>query len=144
MTPDVNLLVAAFREDHSHHAAAMHWLVHALGEAERGARFSLLPMVAAGFVRLATHPKVFPDPAPPARAWDFLDALLRSPGVEMLQLGPEWPAFGSLCRSRNLAGNDVPDAWIAAAVRATGEHLVTFDRDFSRLLDRSEHTLLKG
>ena len=34
-------------------------------------------------------------------------------------------------------------AWIAMAARRHTAHLVTFDRDFARLLDRHEYTLLK-
>jgi predicted nucleic acid-binding protein len=37
----------------------------------------------------------------------------------------------------------VPDAWAAAAVVQLGEHLVSFDRDFRKLLSRSQFTLLK-
>ena len=39
-------------------------------------------------------------------------------------------------------GNDVPDAWLAAAVTHQGEHLVSFDRDFRKLLGRGQFTLL--
>ncbi len=143
MTPDVNVLVAASRADHVHHAAAASWLREARHEAQRGRRLDLLPMVAAGFLRLVTHPKVFPDPTPSKLALDFVDTLLQSPGVGMTTLGEEWPAVHQLCRSKSLAGNAIPDAWIAATVKSKGLHLVTFDRDFSRLLDSSDFTLLR-
>lgn len=143
MTPDVNVLIAAHREDHEHHRTALEWLERALDHAERGARLFLLPMVIAGFTRLVTHPKVFPEPTPVAFAVDFVEAVLTAPGVQIAALGPEWPGFARLCRDRGLAGNTIPDAWIAAATRAAGLHLVTFDRDFSRLLDSCEFTLLK-
>ena len=35
-----------------------------------------------------------------------------------------------------------PDAWIAASVRFTQDHLVTFDLGFLRLLSRNELTIL--
>lgn len=41
-----------------------------------------------------------------------------------------------------LTGNDLPDAWLSAAVAHLGEHLVSFDRDFRKLLGRSQFTLL--
>lgn len=144
MTPDVNVLLAAFRADHAHHAIARPWLETGLALADHGGRWTLLPMVAADFVRLVTHPKVFPDPAPAALACDFVEAILACPGVEMARSGAEWNSFSSLCRDRDLAGKGVPNAWIAAAVRTLGEHLVTLDRDFATLLDRSEFTLLKA
>lgn len=31
MTPDINVLVAAFRRDHQHHAVALQWLDGARG-----------------------------------------------------------------------------------------------------------------
>jgi predicted nucleic acid-binding protein len=46
------------------------------------------------------------------------------------------------CTEHDLTGNGVPDAWIAAAVHANHEHLVTFDRGFARLLARRELTIL--
>ncbi len=78
-----------------------------------------------------------------ADAISFIDALLSVPGVEVSELGREWPTLRQLCIDQALSANDVPDAWIAAAVRATGSHLVTFDRGFSRLLGRSELTVLQ-
>lgn len=142
MTPDVNVLVAASRSDHPHHAVALGWLRGALADCARGARFSLLPMVAAGAVRLVTHPRVFTAPTPTADALAFVRAVREAPGVEAPPLGTEWDRFADLCRAHGLQGNAVPDAWIAAAVREHHEHLVTFDRGFRRLLDPADLTLL--
>ena len=52
MTPDVNVLVAASRTDHPHHALARDWLEDALGASSTGAAFTLMPMVVASFLRL--------------------------------------------------------------------------------------------
>jgi hypothetical protein len=41
-----------------------------------------------------------------------------------------------------LRGNAVSDAWIASAVRLTGNHLVTFDPGFTHLLSKGELTIL--
>lgn len=144
MTPDVNVLVAAFHADHVHHGPARSWLTAALAKCAEGARLGLLPMVCTSFVRIVTHPKVFSKPAPPHAATAFVDALLTVPGCEWLELAAEWPAFASLCAAKKLAGNAVQDGWIAMAVRRHAEHLVTFDKDFSSLLDRREFTLLKA
>jgi predicted nucleic acid-binding protein len=64
MTPDINVLVAASRADHVHHRVARRWLDEALAAAASGARFDVLPMVIASFLRLVTHHRVFPDPTP--------------------------------------------------------------------------------
>ncbi|WP_186407537.1 hypothetical protein [Candidatus Accumulibacter aalborgensis] len=45
-------------------------------------------------------------------------------------------------RREQLSANDIPDAWLAAAVIQLGEHLVTFDADFKKLLGRTQVTVL--
>ena len=143
MTPDVNVLVAASRSDHPHHKPALRWLEDAVADAAAGRGLLLLPPVVASFLRLVTHPKIFVAPTPIADAVAFVDALLALPGVRMPEIGAEWPRLRDLCVAKNLAANDVPDAWLAAAVRELGDHLVTFDAGFRRLLCRAEFSLLK-
>lgn len=144
MTPDVNILVAASRSDHPHHAVARTWLEGALAAAESGAALTLMPMVVASVLRLVTSPKVFVQPTPIADAVDFIDAILAMPGVRLASLGPEWSKLRQLCVDKQLGGNDLPDAWLAAAVEQLGEHLVSFDRDFKKLLGRARFTLLQA
>lgn len=143
MTPDVNVLVAASRSDHPHHAIARTWLENALSAAEAGASFTLMPMVIASLLRLVTSPKIFVQPTPISDAVGFVDAILAMPGVQLASLGPEWPKLRQLCLEKQLAGNDLPDGWLAAAVDHHAEHLVSFDRDFKKLLARTRFTLLQ-
>lgn len=143
MTPDVNVLVAASRSDHPHHAVARAWLEDAIAAAKGGASFNLMPMVLASLLRLVTSPKIFVQPTPMPDAVRFVDAILSAPGVKLASVGPEWPKLRQLCLEKNLAGNDLPDGWLAAAVDQNAEHLVTFDGDFKRLLPRSRLTHLK-
>jgi len=142
MTPDANVLVAASRSDHPHHAVARPWLEQAVGAAAAGAAFTLMPMVAASFLRLVTSPKIFREPTPTEDAVAFIDALLAMPGVQLAPLGPEWQRLRTLCLTKQLSGNALPDAWLAAATSHLGEHLVSFDRDFKKLLGRAEFTWL--
>lgn len=72
----------------------------------------------------------------------FVDAVLKAPGVERAALDAEWPALRKLCADKALGANDIPDAWLAAAVIHQGEHLVSFDGDFKRLLSRAQFTRL--
>ena len=143
MTPDVNVVVAASRSDHPHHAVARSWLEDAVAAAEAGASLTLMPMVLTSFLRLVTSPKIFKAPTPMEDALTFVDALLDSPGVHLAPLGPEWPKLRQLCIDKQLNGNDLPDAWLSAAVVHLGEHLISFDRDFRKLLGRGQFTLLK-
>jgi toxin-antitoxin system PIN domain toxin len=144
VTPDVNVLVAAFRRDHAHHTVALNWLQHARTScAEGSATLTLLPMVVVGFLRLVTNSRVFIDPDAIEDAVTFVDALLSSPGIELQASGTEWPLLREKLLTTNLHGNDVTDAWIAAATEALSEHLVTFDSDFKGLLPARDVTVLE-
>lgn len=142
MTPDVNVLIAASRSDHPHHKIAFAVLSEAVAACTDGASLKLMPMVVASFLRLVTNPKIFVQPTPVNDAIGFVDALVAVPGIEVPTLGAEWPIFRQLCIEQDLTANDIPDAWLAAAVIHFGEHLVTFDADFKKLLRRTQVTVL--
>ena len=142
MTPDVNVLIAASRSDHPYHNAAYACIEEAIAACAEGGSVKLMPLVAASFLRLVTNAKIFVRPTPVEDAVGFLDALLAVPGVAMPSLGTEWPMLRQLCIEKKLAANDIPDAWLAAAVIQLGEHLVTFDADFKKLLRRTQVTVL--
>lgn len=114
----------------------------AMLDAADGASLRLMPMVVASFLRLVTNPKIFVQPTPVADAMNFLDALLGVPGIDVPSLGAEWPIFRQSCLERKLVANSIPDAWLAACVIQLGEHLVTFDTDFRKLLNRTQVTVL--
>jgi toxin-antitoxin system PIN domain toxin len=143
MTPDVNVLLAAARGDHPHHAVARAWLEAALRDAPTGTTLSIQPMVIASFLRLVTSPRIFVEPTPIEAAVGFVDALLAAPGVALGTHGPEWPVLRTMCVENGLIGNALPDAWLAAATIEQREHLVSFDRDFARLLGRRSFTRLR-
>jgi uncharacterized protein len=144
MTPDVNILLAAARSDHSHHKVASTWLHQAVKAASRGTPLLLQGMVIASFLRLATHPKIFNEPTPIAAALLFIDSLLGMPGIVQPELKAEWMDLHKLCKENCLSANDIPDAWLAAAVICQNDHLVSFDAGFKRLLPRSRFTHLKS
>jgi predicted nucleic acid-binding protein len=84
MTPNMTVLVAASRSDHPHHPVAIRWLDDALDACALGQGLALLPMVAAGFLRVVTHPRLFMEPTPLAAAQEFLAAVLAVDGVALL------------------------------------------------------------
>ena len=53
-------------------------------------------------------------------------------------------ACGNFASRKQLKGNAVPDVWLAAATIYLGEHLVSFDRSFRKLIGRSQFTLLEA
>lgn len=142
MTPDVNVLVAASRSDHPHHRLAHAWLQDTLAACATGTSFTLLPFVVVSFLRLVTHPKIFTHPTPVKEAVDFVDAVLAVAGANMPAVGAEWPLLRQLCLDKTLKADSLPDAWLAAAVTQLGEHLVTFDAEFKKLLRRERVTVL--
>ena len=142
MTPDVNVLIAASRSDHPHHKIAYTCLDEAVVACAIGSSLKIMPMVAASFLRLATHAKIFAKPTPMKNASAFIDMLLTMPGVEMPSVSIEWSVLRQLCLAKKLRANDIPNAWLAATVIHLGEHLVTFDADFKKLLGRTQVTIL--
>ncbi len=143
MTPDVNVLVAAFRADHAHHDAAYGWINEARQNCAQGNEtLTLLPMVVTAFLRLVTNPRVFSETDSIEEAISFVDVLLDTPGVVLEDCGKEWPLLRDKLLTQGLHGNLVTDAWIAATVETCCEHLVTFDTDFKRLLPARDFTLL--
>jgi toxin-antitoxin system PIN domain toxin len=144
VTPDVNVMIAAFRPDHPRHDVAREWLEQVRSScAEGSASLTLLPMVVVGFLRLVTNPRIFVNPDSIDVAVTFVDVLIGSPGVDFHGNAAEWPLLREKLLGRRLKGNSVTDAWIAAATEALSEHLVTFDRDFKGLLPTRDLTVLE-
>ncbi len=81
-------------------------------------------------------------PTPVKEAVAFVDALLSVPGVDMPEVGAEWPLLRHFCLEKQIKSNSVPDAWLTATIMQLGEHLVTFDADFKKLLRRERLTVL--
>ena len=137
MLPDTNVLVAAYRADHPHHMAAVDWLEPSLNAGKDG-QLLMLPMpVISGFVRLVTNAKIFPDASSSSHAIEFIDWLLDHSCVRVLSETSEWPEFRNLVLGKQLAGNHIPVAWLAALSLSLSENFVTFDKGFRQLLPRS-------
>lgn len=103
-------------------------------------------LVLSGFVRVATHPRIFSPPAPVDRALAFATALRMQPNAVLLTPGPRhWEIFERLCLAAGAKGNLVADAYLAALAIETGSDWITSDRDFSRFPGlRWRHPLAEG
>jgi len=132
LVPDVNVLLAAFRPGHPHHAPALGVLSAAHAGAPGAPVLGLADLALASVLRLATNPRVFPDPDDPADVLDYLDALVQPPAVLLTGSPGTWRRFASLCREQGLRGNAVPDAHLASLALEHRAELVTFDRGFAR------------
>ncbi len=127
---DVDVLVHAFHEGSPDHRAHREWLLATVASDEP---FGLSELVLSGFVRVATHPRVFDPPAPVGDALAFADALRSQPNaIVVAPGGRHWEIFERLCLAAGAKGNLVPDAYLAALAIESGCEWITSDRDFSR------------
>ena len=128
-SPDVNVLVSAFREDAVHHERCRRWLVGALAGREQ---LGLSELVLSGVLRVLTHARIFQPPTPSEAAIEFVDSLLTQPGSTTLRPGNgHWRIFRGMAGSLRLTGNRLPDAYHAALAIEHGCEWVTLDRGFS-------------
>lgn len=127
---DVNVVLAAFRADHTHHPVARPWLDATL---EAGTGILIPDFVWIGFVRLVTNTHIFEVPSTPAEAFDFVDAVCAAPsyaGVPGLTGGLS--VFRDTVLDSDAWGNLVPDAYLASIARTYAVPVASFDRDFRR------------
>ena len=128
-SPDVNVLVSAFREDAVHHERCRRWLVEAMSGRDR---VGLSELVLGGVLRVLTHPRIFNPPSPGAAAIAFVDALLAQPASTPLRPGGgHWRIFRGMSATLRLTGNRLLDAYHAALAVEHGCEWVTLDRGFS-------------
>jgi len=127
---DVNVLVYAHREDTQRHKVCAALLEHT---ANGVYPFGFSDLIASGFLRVVTHPKVFDPLTPIKTAMTFLEDLRDRPNAILVTPGTRhWGLFSELCRKASVRGNLVPDAYLAALAMESGCTFVTTDRDYSR------------
>jgi toxin-antitoxin system PIN domain toxin len=131
--PDVNVLVAAFREDTPAHSTTRTWLEDQINGP--GA-FGMADRVLEGFLRVTTHPRVFRTPTPPEAAITFIDSLIAQENCVRIHPGSrQWTIFLELIKQTQAEGNAVADAWLAALAIESGSQWITWDRGFARFPD---------
>jgi predicted nucleic acid-binding protein len=87
------------------------------------------------FLRVTTHPRVFRKPWGTAQAWNFVAALLESPGLTVLCATDRHAEIAerTFMELPHLAGNLVHDARTAILMREHGVRTIyTRDTDFHR------------
>jgi uncharacterized protein len=127
---DVNVLVYAYNADAPRHAEYRAWLDAAANGREP---LGLSSIVASGFLRIFTHPKVLARPVAVDLAVELVDDLRAAPAVVPLDPGRQhWTVFTDLCRAVSARGNAVPDAYLAALAIEHGCTWYSADRGFAR------------
>ncbi len=141
-SPDVNVLVSAFRADAAHHDRCRAWLD---GVVSRREPVGFSELVLSGVLRILTHPRISRPPTPAEAAVAFVDALLAQPAVTPLRPGSgHWRIFRGLFDSRLPTGNRIPDAYHAALAIEHGCEWVTLDHGFMRYPGLRCRNLLDG
>lgn len=127
---DVNVVLAAHREDHPLHAPTRSLFDEILSGNEP---FAVPVSVWASFLRLATNRRIFEVPTPRPDAFAFVEATCAQPLHAVLDPGPRHLALlRQLCDEADASGDLVPDAVIGAIAVEYSCELVTLDRDFAR------------
>jgi toxin-antitoxin system PIN domain toxin len=128
LIPDVNVLVAAYRDVAEHHEQARPWLESALSGPEP---VGVTDAVLAGVVRVVTNPRIFRPPTATARAVEQMSDVRSA--TQLVRPGRGWwSIFARLCEQVGARGPLVADAAHAATAIEAGATWVTFDRDFAR------------
>ena len=127
---DTNMLLHAVNETSPHHAAAR----AALADCQAPGRSLLLTWsIVYEYLRVATHPRVFPKPLTYRQAWAFVAALLSRPACAILVETPLHQGTLEECAGRvpRLAGNLLHDVHTAVLMREHGvSDILTLDTDF--------------
>ena len=130
IVPDLNLLIYAYDSSSPSHGAARQWWIRCLSGTES---VGISWIVALGFVRLWTSPKVFSNPMPVDLAASHVESWFRRPMVRVLNPGPRHAelVFG-LLRKEGKGGNLTTDAHLAALAIEANATVYTSDTDFAR------------
>jgi uncharacterized protein len=127
---DVNIVLAAHRDDHPRHRPVRSWFDATLSGDEP---FAVPMWVWSAFLRLATNRRIFAVPTPRPDAFAFIDATCAQPLHVSVEPGPRHLALlRRLCDKADATGDLVPDAVIGAIAVEYDCELVTLDRDFAR------------
>lgn len=130
-TIDVNILLYASDDASPHQASAL----ELLGRLSEGPDIVYLFWpVLLGYIRIATHPAIFPNPLPVRTAEENVDQLVTLPHA---RTSGESPAFWDTYRTSSsglvVAGNLVPDAHLVALARENGVGTIwSHDRDLRK------------
>jgi uncharacterized protein len=127
---DANVLLYAYNKQTPHHKAAQAWLENLLDSSGAIA----MPWVTIwAFLRIATNPRVWPDPLSVSAAFEIIRSWVQQPGVTILQPGPRHAEIlERLLSAYSVSGALVTDAVLAALALEHGATVASTDQDFRR------------
>ncbi|HUG49143.1 MAG TPA: type II toxin-antitoxin system VapC family toxin [Candidatus Limnocylindria bacterium] len=127
---DANVLLYAVNESAERHELSRTWLDAALnGEEQVGFAWTAL----LAFLRLATHPAVFPRPLEVTQATEIVRDWLAQPlSIVLHPTARHADLLSGLLAEAGSGGNLVNDAHLAALAVEHDAVLVSFDTDYAR------------
>jgi hypothetical protein len=130
-TVDVNVLLYSSDESSVFHARARELIERLAAGTEL---LYLFWPVLIGYVRMATHPAIFPRPLSPDAATSNVEQLLLRPHTRTSGEGEGfWQSYRATTSGIVVRGNLVTDAHLVALMRESGvATLWTHDRDFRK------------
>jgi toxin-antitoxin system PIN domain toxin len=130
VTVDTNVLLYAANADDDLHERARELLEHLANGPDL--LYLFWPTIM-GFLRIATHAGIFPDPASPKQAIAAITLLLERANVRTSAEGAGFWDMYRVTAGEHTRGNHVPDAHLAGLMRQHGVTVIyTRDRDFRR------------
>lgn len=128
--PDINLLMYAYNRAAPHHQKAASWWENCLNSQDPVA----LPWVVAnGFIRLITHPRILTRPMPVKDAILCVRQWRECPAVITIEPGRRFAEiFFRYLEELGSAGNLTTDAYLAALAVEHQAELHSADVDFHR------------
>ncbi len=127
---DLNILLYVINQDTTQHEPVFDWWQETINGDET---VGLPWVVLAGFVRIATNPRIFPKPLDSEIAIEKVHSWLSLDITRVVQeKDSHWRIFRALLKAAGTAGNLTTDAHLAAIAIAHGAVLASCDSDFSR------------
>lgn len=119
---DVNVLIALAWPRHVHHTAATQWFTAAHTQG-----WATIPATEAGFIRVSSNPRVFPDGVSPGQAAALLAQFSDVAGHVFWSDTTRLADFATQFSEHVHGFGFVTDAHLALNALANGGSLVTFD-----------------
>jgi toxin-antitoxin system PIN domain toxin len=125
---DINLLVALLWTNHEQHEAAGNWF-----RAQRTSEWATCPITQAGFVRVSSNPRVFPDAPSPGKALEVLEENLRHPRHRFWKDDISYAEAVAPIAGLLTGYLQVTDAYLLGLAIRKGGMLATFDAGIAAL-----------
>lgn len=126
---DLSLIIAAVNSRAPKHRAARAWWEETLNGTDT---IGLSWLVILGFIRLSTHPKIFPNPMLLADAIALVDGWIARPNVQIVAVTPQhWNILQNMLHAVGHGSALTMDAHLACLAIEHDAEIATADEDFS-------------